>query len=343
MFKRFAQWFVPSHGNNHEPHLFRALPVALLLVVIVGLFGAAQLLEERLTTVHSSLAAVVASVLVDLTNFDRAAEGLHGLAFNETLQRAAQLKANDMAAHGYFAHNAPDGKTPWYWFDEAGYTFAYAGENLAVFFGDSEDVERAWMNSPAHRANILSAHFTEIGIATAEGYYQGRKTVFVVQMFGAPRRGAPIATLTSESSETVPTPEGTVSGETIQTITEEDIVLEPAAEEPVVVVHQDDTFIAVKGEGTAPASASPEVHSTLWERMLASPHTTLSYVYTVIAGVVAAALVSLVFFEMHVQKPKSIVLGLVVLLVIATLFYLSYTEVVVASVSGISQLLHTTS
>ena len=43
---------------------------------------------------------------------------------------------------------AAEGKTPWYWFGEVGYDFRFAGENLAVYFSDSVEVERAWMNSP---------------------------------------------------------------------------------------------------------------------------------------------------------------------------------------------------
>ena len=57
---------------------------------------------------------------------------------------------------------------------------------MAVDFSDSADVERAWMNSATHRENLLDPHFTEIGIALAQGTYQGRATTFVVQMFGAP-------------------------------------------------------------------------------------------------------------------------------------------------------------
>ena len=54
-------------------------------------------------------AAIVTSVLVDLTNQSRGSEGVHGLIVNPTLVEAAQLKANDMAAKGYFAHTSPEG------------------------------------------------------------------------------------------------------------------------------------------------------------------------------------------------------------------------------------------
>jgi hypothetical protein len=107
---------------------------------------------------------------------------------NPQLVAAAQAKANDMAAKGYFAHVSPDGRTSWSWFKDAGYAFSYAGENLAVDFTDSGNVNQAWLNSPTHRANIMNGHFTEIGIATAVGEYEGHTTTFVVQMFGTPAK-----------------------------------------------------------------------------------------------------------------------------------------------------------
>jgi hypothetical protein len=154
-----------------------------ILTFVVVSFGTPALIKE-----FPQLSAVIASVLVEGTNFDRSAQGLNTLTTSEALTRIAQMKADDMAAKGYFAHVSPEGVTPWHWFQEGGYTFTYAGENLAVDFTESADVERAWMNSPKHRENILGTQFTEIGIATATGTYQGRPTIFVAQMFGTPAR-----------------------------------------------------------------------------------------------------------------------------------------------------------
>ncbi len=96
------------------------------------------------------------------------------------------MKADDMATKGYFAHTSPEGLTPWYWFAQVGYNYTYAGENLAINFNESKDVDTAWLASPTHRANILNSHYTEIGIATAQGMYKGVQATFVVQMFGTP-------------------------------------------------------------------------------------------------------------------------------------------------------------
>lgn len=134
-----------------------------------------------------SISAIYGSVLVNLANKDRVAQNISELKINTILEKAAQMKADDMAEKGYFAHNSPDGKTPWYWIDLAGYKYKYAGENLAVNFNDSEEVHTAWVNSKGHFLNIINSKYTEIGIATSTGFYKGREAVFVVQMFGSPK------------------------------------------------------------------------------------------------------------------------------------------------------------
>ncbi len=100
------------------------------------------------------------------------------------MDKAAQTKADDMLARGYFSHNTPDGHTPWDFITTSGYNYITAGENLAVNFTQAENVEAAWMNSPGHRANILNKNYQNIGIGISQGTYQGHQAIFVVQMFG---------------------------------------------------------------------------------------------------------------------------------------------------------------
>lgn len=159
-----------------------ALAVIVLAVCGVGLAGVSGGVSfSRLSGL------VVAGEVVTETNTERTAVGVGTLTHNERLDRAATLKAQDMLAHQYFAHRSPSGVTPWHWFSEAGYTYSRAGENLAVHFTMSEAVVRAWMESPSHRANIVNAAFTEIGVGMATGTFEGVPTTFVVQMFGTPR------------------------------------------------------------------------------------------------------------------------------------------------------------
>jgi hypothetical protein len=192
---------VPHKGNTHRPHLLRPRTIFILLAGVLlseTIFLGSLLGKNQFASFGSSFlgADVISSVLVHATNTDRAqAAQAPSLVENPDLMRAAQMKADDMAKNSYFAHTSPAGITPWHWFDEAGYNYSYAGENLAINYTDSLDVEYAWMHSPEHRANILNSHFSEIGIGIAQGTYEGKQTTFVVQLFGTPALAAEITPL----------------------------------------------------------------------------------------------------------------------------------------------------
>src|SRR3989344_98520 len=186
MRKRLKNHFIPHEGNDYKPHFVREKNIISLALIAIAIFGLAFSTKTFLTKHPDLLSAVITSVLVDLTNTNRLSQNISPLTFNDTLAYAAQLKANDMSQKSYFAHTSPEGKSPWYWFTEGGYKFIYAGENLAVNFIDSGDVVSAWMNSAGHRANILNGNFTEIGIALAPGTYNGRESIYVVQLFCQP-------------------------------------------------------------------------------------------------------------------------------------------------------------
>ncbi len=132
------------------------------------------------------VSTILPAVVVDLTNVERDDVASPQLRRNSTLDAAARLKAQHMARNGYFSHFAPDGTSPWHWFKESGYVYAHAGENLAIHFTDSSEVVEAWMKSPTHKENIVNSDFTEIGVGTAKGEYDGFNTVYVVQLFGTP-------------------------------------------------------------------------------------------------------------------------------------------------------------
>ena len=177
-----------------------AVGMTSMLIFLVFLFSGSQsyLLSSP------QVASVVSSVLVELANSDRTRGNLAALTVSPILTVAAQAKADDMAGKNYFAHVSPGGEDPWYWFAAAGYKFEHAGENLAIDCSDSLDVEQAWMNSPTHRDNILNPNYTEVGIAIADGLYQGRPTTFVVQVFGAPYKNVAIAKSSGAFEETIP-------------------------------------------------------------------------------------------------------------------------------------------
>src|SRR6185369_13608321 len=116
---------------QNSPYVLGGL-VSLLMFLIVSIFSLSVF--DHYLLGNSSLASVISAVLVDLTNGDRTANNIGGLTVSPVLTQAAQAKADDMVANEYFAHISPGGKDSWYWFKQAGYSFYYAGENLAVDF-----------------------------------------------------------------------------------------------------------------------------------------------------------------------------------------------------------------
>lgn len=209
---RLRNHFVPHRTNAYRPHLLRRGWMAFFLAAILMTEGflVASLVARQ--SGGSFLAAVVQSRLVLLTNDERAENGVGQLAESALLDAAAQAKANDMAAKGYFAHQSPDGREPWDFIAAAGYDYQYAGENLAVRFTESADVMNAWMASPTHRANIVKPQYTEVGIATAEGTYKGEPATFVVQYFGAPTAAFAAKEHPTKVASAAAAPQGQVLG-----------------------------------------------------------------------------------------------------------------------------------
>lgn len=159
----------------------RAFALALFVVLALILIADISLISRTTQT-----SAVASSELKMLTNEYRKESGASLLVENSQLTMAAEAKARDMAERSYFSHQTPEGEDPWVFLDRVGYPYTIAGENLAVNFNKSTTVTTAWMNSPAHRANILNGEFTEIGIGIAPGIYKGRQATFVVQFFARP-------------------------------------------------------------------------------------------------------------------------------------------------------------
>ena len=122
--------------------------------------------------------------LLLFVNQEREANGLPPLILNEKLTFAAVNKAKDMLLKNYWAHDSPDGETPWVFIKGAGYNYVYAGENLARGFDNTDSIINAWMASSQHRANLLSQNYRDVGFAIEVGKLAGEETVLVVQELG---------------------------------------------------------------------------------------------------------------------------------------------------------------
>ena len=131
--------------------------------------------------------------VISWTNTNRKNNGnLAPLKENALLDKAAKIKLDDMFKQQYFEHQNPQGKGPADLANKAGYAYIAIGENLALgFFENNQDLLKAWMNSPGHRANILNTKYQEIGVAVGKGMYKGEETWMAVQEFGRPKSSCP--------------------------------------------------------------------------------------------------------------------------------------------------------
>ena len=111
---------------------------------------------------------------VCLLNRERTSRGLHSLSVNRRLSAAAQDHSDDMVHRRYFAHSSRSGSDVVDRLRGKGYMSGarswMVGENLAWGSGTRStprNIVSAWMHSPGHRHNILTARFREIGIGLA--------------------------------------------------------------------------------------------------------------------------------------------------------------------------------
>lgn len=180
----FYHLFIPNEKNNYRAKSIQIdfLSIYLILAVILTF----SFKKFNLTNVLGFATDITVEKLYQLTNLEREKKGLNKLNYNEKLSQAAYKKAQDMFSKNYWAHFSPQGDTPWQFILDSGYQYEYAGENLAKNFLFSDGVISAWMNSPAHRDNILKKEYTDVGFAIVNGVLNGEETTLVVQMFGKP-------------------------------------------------------------------------------------------------------------------------------------------------------------
>ncbi len=110
--------------------------------------------------------------MIGLVNKERTLNGLKSLEYNPKLQEIARGHSADMLKRGYFSHHSPEGKSVVDRADEAKIEYLVIGENLA-YAPNLEIAHSGLMNSPGHRANILSEDYHQIGIGIANANEYG--------------------------------------------------------------------------------------------------------------------------------------------------------------------------
>ncbi|MDP4118054.1 MAG: CAP domain-containing protein [Bacillota bacterium] len=121
-----------------------------------------------------------AKEVLSLVNQQRANYGLKALSYSTKLEAVAYLHSEDMAKNNYFSHTSLAGQSPFDRLKDAGITYSIAEENIAAGQKTPQEVMDSWMNSEGHRANILNADVTEMGIGIYEG---GSYGIYWTQMF----------------------------------------------------------------------------------------------------------------------------------------------------------------
>lgn len=113
--------------------------------------------------------ALIDAVLTEV-NKVRAKADLAPLVIEPLLSAVADDFACEMIREGFLAHTNPkDEVSPGERLTTAGYIFYAMGENLAAGQSSPEEVVADWLASDAHRANILSPEWREVGIAVRQG------------------------------------------------------------------------------------------------------------------------------------------------------------------------------
>src|SRR5438067_11139864 len=165
-----------------------ALAVAAVALLVGRPSQATPTLKTTITIGPSSYYVPRAVVLM---NQQRAAYGLAPLKIVAQLTLAAQRHADDEAAHSYSDHTGTDGSNPQQRMIAAGYAGRWYGENIGYSYGvnaapwTDQDMMNWWMNSPGHRANILSSNYTEVGVACVDRVIGATTYRYWVVDFGA--------------------------------------------------------------------------------------------------------------------------------------------------------------
>ncbi|MBR5914616.1 MAG: hypothetical protein IKZ58_09715 [Selenomonadaceae bacterium] len=120
---------------------------------------------ENYLATSADVGSNYAQEILDLVNTERANVGLSALSLSNTLNYCAAIRADELTT--YYSHTRPDGTSCFTVFDDLGYSYLTAAENIAAGQTSTEEVMNAWMNSTGHRANILNSKVTELGIGFA--------------------------------------------------------------------------------------------------------------------------------------------------------------------------------
>ncbi|MFS8130456.1 MAG: CAP domain-containing protein [Candidatus Dojkabacteria bacterium] len=168
--------FIPTRENNQRAKL---LSNKVLAVIAIGVLSF-NLLTPVNINAQSESDKITRESLLEKHNEFRKEHNLGELRINKLLNLSAQNKADEMLRTDCWSHYCPDNRSPWEFFNDAGYDYSFAGENLAEGFYTIDKVINAWINSETHRENMLRDKYTEVGFGIVQGPYQNNENNFIV-------------------------------------------------------------------------------------------------------------------------------------------------------------------
>ena len=170
----------PGRARSRRPRRWRSYSVTgvLGLTVLAG-----QCAPQQCAPAPAAAPSALQHV-VDLTNAERARAGLPALGIDARLMAAAQGHSADQAGRDTMTHTGSDGSNAGTRITRQGFTWRSWAENVAMGYPDAPSVMAGWMDSPGHRANVLSANVTHIGVGLA---HAADGTPYWTQVFAAPR------------------------------------------------------------------------------------------------------------------------------------------------------------
>jgi uncharacterized protein YkwD len=176
--------------------VFRGARYASVLALAAALVVLACPATTLASTNHSATALTsLESGVFQQLNVIRVQHGLVPLKLSASLTASSEQHSREMAVDGYFQHASQDGTSFWkrigHWYPQTGFHYWSVGENL-LWSSPAVDPAAAvqlWMNSPEHRANILTADWRQIGVAAvsvaaAPGVYKGLPVTIITTDFG---------------------------------------------------------------------------------------------------------------------------------------------------------------
>jgi hypothetical protein len=178
----------------------RNRPSRLAILLVLGLLAAVVVAPGTAAAAGGMTISEAELAMVDALNVDRTTRGLVPVRVDSRLMAIARARSVDMATKDYFSHTQPDGRNVFDMISALKITWYYAGEIIA--WNNSPTLETSiaaantgWLNSPKHKAIVVSTSVNYVGVGLALGS-NGKKIWTAVYMKGPDRTGARATTAT---------------------------------------------------------------------------------------------------------------------------------------------------